>query len=389
MQANLNTRIGIIGGGQLGKMLIEAAQPLNVYCSILENDAHAPASRIADEQIVGKLTGHKKLRKLAGISDVLTYEIEHVGVDTLLELEEEGMVIIPSPRILEIIKDKGLQKQFYADNGIPTAPFILVDNEKEWQGALEKSGFEKFAAKSRTEGYDGKGVALCTTADILSGKTPIPFKEPAMLEQFVACKKELSVIVARDAEGNTVTYPLVEMEFDPVANLVEYLACPAQVSVDIAAAARTIALTTIEAMNGTGIFAVEMFLDYEDKIWVNEVAPRPHNSGHHTIEACYTSQYEQLLRILVGLPLGDASLIQPAVMINLLGAEGFSGKYRLQGIEEVMALPGVYIHLYNKKESRPMRKMGHVTILAPTLEEAKQKATFVKNTLTFIPAHHE
>jgi 5-(carboxyamino)imidazole ribonucleotide synthase len=386
MQADLNTRIGIIGGGQLGKMLIEAAQPLNIYCNILENDAHAPASRIADEQIVGKLTDGDKIRQLAAISDVLTYEIEHVGVDTLHQLEAEGKLIIPSPKILEIIKDKGLQKQFYADNSIPTAPFVLVDKPADWAEALNKAGFTKFAAKSRTDGYDGKGVALCTTADILSGNTPIPFDGPCMLEAFVECDKELSVIVARDREGNTTTFPLVEMEFDPIANLVEYLACPADVSGIIETEARRLATQTIEKMRGVGIFAVEMFLDKQGAVLVNEVAPRPHNSGHHTIEACYTSQYEQLLRILVGLPLGPTTLIQPAVMLNLLGADGFSGKYRLQGIEEVMAMPGVYIHLYNKKESRPMRKMGHVSIIANTLDEAKQKATFVKNTLTFIPA---
>ena len=386
MQADLNTRIGIIGGGQLGKMLIEAAQPLNIYCNILENDANAPASRIADEQIVGKLTDDDKIRQLAAISDVLTYEIEHVGVDTLHQLEAEGKTIIPSPKILEIIKDKGLQKQFYANNGIPTAPFILVDTPADWAEALQKAGFEKFAAKSRTDGYDGKGVSLCNTADILSGKTPIPFDSPCMLEAFVENDKELSVIVARDRDGNTNTFPLVEMEFDPIANLVEYLACPAQVSDAIEEEARRIATLTIEKMQGIGIFAVEMFLDKEGQILVNEVAPRPHNSGHHTIEACYTSQYEQLLRILIGLPLGDTTLMQPAVMLNLLGADGFSGKYRLQGIEEATQIAGVYIHLYNKKESRPMRKMGHVSIVAPTLDEAKQKANFVKNTLKFIPA---
>lgn len=386
MQANLSTRIGIIGGGQLGKMLIEAAQPLNIYCNILENDAQAPASRIADVQIVGKLTDGDKLRELASISDVLTYEIEHVGVETLLQLEAEGKTIIPSPQVLQIIKDKGLQKQFYADNGIPTAPFVLVNGPTEWANALTNAGFENFAAKSRTDGYDGKGVALCNTADILSGNTPIPFDSPCMLEAFVDCEKELSVIVARDVVGNTTTFPLVEMDFDPKANLVELLACPAQVSSDIEANARQIATLTIEKMKGVGLFAVELFLDKKGNILVNEVAPRPHNSGHHTIEACYTSQYEQLLRILVGLPLGDTSLIQPAVMLNLLGADNFSGTYRLGGIEEVMKLPGVYIHLYNKKESRPMRKMGHVTILGQTLDEAKQKATFVKNTLKFIPA---
>ncbi|HYG14301.1 MAG TPA: 5-(carboxyamino)imidazole ribonucleotide synthase [Bacteroidia bacterium] len=389
MVVKLDTRIGIIGGGQLGKMLIEAAQPLNFYCTILESDENAPASRIADVQLIGKLTEARGIRELAKMSDVLTYEIEHVDVDTLLALEKDGVKIIPSPQILSIIKDKGLQKQFYKSYNIPTAPFLLVDSPAEWKDALTTSGFKRFAAKLRQGGYDGKGVALCNTISILSGEEPVPFDAPCMLEEFVECEKELSVMVARDEQGNTTTWPVVEMDFDPQANLVEFLASPARINDSITEEARKIALLTIEKLNGVGVFAVEMFLDKKGQVLVNEVAPRPHNSGHHTIEANYTSQYEQLVRILTGLPLGNTGMIKPAVMLNLLGNGTFRGKFTLQGMDTVLKMPGVYIHLYNKKKCRPMRKMGHVTVLGDTLEEAIEKATFVKNTLTFIPVGNE
>ncbi len=382
---NLRRKIGIVGGGQLGKMLIEAGQPWNTFYHILESSADAPASRIADHQIVGRLTDDKAIRELAQDADVLTYEIEHVGVETLMELEKQGKTIIPSPRILNIIKDKGAQKQFYADHGIPTAPFRLVNTPEEWIPAARELGIARFAAKSRTDGYDGKGVALVDLED-LEATGEYPFQGPTLIESFVDCEKELSVIVARDAKGNSSTFPLVEMEFDPIANLVEFLACPARVSEQLEVQAKKIAIECIEAFEGVGLFAVELFLDKSGQILVNEIAPRPHNSGHHTIEACYTSQYEQLNRILLGLPLGSTELLSPAVMVNLLVEDGFSGPYAIEGLEELLALPGVYFHLYGKSESRPNRKMGHATILAPDLDEAIQKAKFVQQKFKFIPA---
>ncbi len=382
---NLRKTIGIIGGGQLGKMLIEAAQPWNTYFHILEATDDAPASRIADSQVLGTLTDDEKIRELAAGTDVLTYEIEHVGVDTLKSLEEAGHRIVPSPRILEIIKDKGLQKQFYATHDIPTAPFRLVENTGEWLAAAEEMGIDRFAAKSRTGGYDGKGVALCTVKE-LQETGNYPFEGPTLIEAFVECEKELSVIVARKKNGESITFPLVEMEFDPVANLVEFLACPARVSDSIDKKARAIASACVDAFDGEGIFAVELFLTRKGDILVNEIAPRPHNSGHHTIEANLCSQYEQLNRILLDLPLGSTDLIQPAVMINLLGSEGVQGNYAISGLEKILALPGVYVHLYGKAETRPKRKMGHATILAPTLEEAIEKAKFVRDNFRFIPA---
>ncbi|TNE81997.1 MAG: 5-(carboxyamino)imidazole ribonucleotide synthase [Bacteroidetes bacterium] len=383
--SNLRKHIGIIGGGQLGKMLIEAAQPWNTFFHILESSDDAPASRIADSQIVGTLTDDAKIRELASKTEVLTYEIEHVGVETLKDLEDQGVRVVPSPRILEIIKDKGLQKQFYADHGLPTAPFRLVNTPEEWLPAAKELGITRFAAKSRTDGYDGKGVALCSVEE-LERTGNYPFTGPTLIESFVDCEKELSVIVARKRNGEVITFPTVEMEFDPVANLVEFLACPARIDQTADQKAKGIAIQCIEAFDGEGLFAVELFLTKNGDILVNEIAPRPHNSGHHTIEANYTSQYEQLNRILLDLPLGATDLIQPAVMVNLLGSEGVSGTYAIEGLDELLALPGVYIHLYGKAESRPKRKMGHATVLAPTLDEAIRKARLVQEKFRFIKA---
>ncbi len=383
--SNLRKHIGIIGGGQLGKMLIEAAQPWNTFFHILESSDDAPASRIADSQIVSTLTDDVKIRELASKTEVLTYEIEHVGVETLKELEDQGVRVVPSPRILEIIKDKGLQKQFYADHSIPTAPFRLVNKPEEWIPAAKEMGIERFAAKSRTDGYDGKGVALCSVEE-LENTGNYPFSGPTLIESFVDCEKELSVIVARKRNGEVITFPTVEMEFDPIANLVEFLACPARIDQTADQKAKNIAIQCIEAFDGEGLFAVELFLTKNGDILVNEIAPRPHNSGHHTIEANYTSQYEQLNRILLDLPLGATDLVSPAVMVNLLGSEGVSGPYAIEGLDELLALPGVYIHLYGKAESRPKRKMGHATVLAPTLEEAIRKARLVQEKFRFIKA---
>lgn len=379
----LRKTIGIIGGGQLGRMMIEESLRLNNDFNILDA-ADCSCAALAKNHIVGKLTDGDAIRKLAQISDVLTFEIEHVDVETLLQLEAEGKEVIPSPKVLQIIQDKGIQKQFFIDNNIPTAPFQLVNTPHEWIDTINKFGGEKLVAKSRKDGYDGKGVTIFKTAEVLSSPKNIPFNSPSLIEVFIPCQKEISVMVARDTEGNIKTWPVVEMEFDPSANLVTFLDCPATLSNQHEENARNIALHTIQKLNGIGVFAVEMFLTIDGQILVNEVAPRPHNSGHHTIEACYTSQFEQLVRILIGLPLGSTNLIQPAVMMNLLGAEDFSGIYRLQGLEEVSGIEGVYVHLYGKTESKPMRKMGHITVTAPTLTEAKNKALQVSKLVKFV-----
>lgn len=360
-------------------MMIEESLRLNLHFNILENDANCPCANITDQLIVGSLQDEDKIRELAAISDVLTFEIEHVNTEALLKLEKEGKEIIPSPRLLQIIQDKGYQKQFFYNNGIPSGNFVLVDNEQSWIPALGSIQSEKFAAKTRKDGYDGKGVVLLSKKDIIEGKVAIPFSQPCVLEEFIECEKELAVIVARDRSGNTVTYPAVEMEFDPIANLVTFLLCPADISSEIEEQAEQLALQTINAMKGVGVFAVEMFLAKDGRLLVNEVAPRVHNSGHHTIEACYTSQFEQLVRILAGIPLGSTNIVKPAVMMNLLGGEGFSGIYAISGLDEISSMEGVYVHLYGKKESKPKRKMGHITVLGDTPMDAHEKALYMQS----------
>lgn len=378
--------IGIIGGGQLGRMFIENALKMNVRCAVLENDEHCPAALVAHQFIKGALTDEAAIRQLAEVSDVLTYEIEHINTEALLKLEAEGKQIIPSPRVLQIIQDKGLQKEFYRNNGIPTADFRIVQNPGEWVYAAESMQAERFAAKLCKGGYDGKGVALMRTEDLRNGTATAPFDAPTMIEAFVDCAKELSVIVARDLQGNTVSFPVVEMEFDPVANLVTFLFSPAEINHTTEEQAQHIAMDAVTKLNGYGLFAVEMMLNKQGNILVNEIAPRPHNSGHQTIEGNFSSQYDQLLRVLTGLPLGSTDVILPSAMINVLGGEGFSGTYHMEGIEKILALPGVYVHLYEKKESRPMRKLGHITVLADTVKDVKEKATFVRNTINIVPA---
>ncbi len=364
-------------------MMIEETLRYNFTINTLDADG-SPCQGLSATHIIGSLKDAAAIQKLAEISDVLTYEIEHINIDALIELEKQGKEIIPSPAILQVIQDKGLQKQFFEQYNLPTGKFRLVETTSDWENAIRELGGEKLVAKTRKEGYDGKGVSIFNVAELSQDLEKRPFATNALIEEFVPCQTELSVMVARDKEGNTALWPVVDMEFDPVANLVTYLNCPAMVSESIAREAEEIALRTINALNGVGIFAVELLLGTNGKIYVNEIAPRPHNSGHHTIEACYTSQFEQLVRICAGLPLGSTQLIQPAVMINLLGGEGFSGSYRLQGLEEATAIEGVYIHLYGKTESKPKRKMGHVTITAATLEEARSKAKRVLELLIFV-----
>lgn len=372
--------IGIIGGGQLGKMLIEAGKPWNIRYHILDI-ADSPASGLADKHIIGSLMDEAKILELASDCDVLTYEIEHIHLGALQQLEAEGKLIIPSPKILEIIQDKGLQKLFFQHHQIPTTDFELAENPTQWSEKLLKLKGDKVAAKLRKGGYDGKGVELVDKKTMLEQYNAIPFSEPVVLEEFVENAIELSVIVARNSQGDLQTFPTAEMEFDPKANLVEFLFAPAQISLEIEEKAKRIAMDCIIKLQGIGLFAVEMFLDSKGNIFVNEIAPRPHNSGHHTIEACYTSQYEQLNRILMDMPLGNTELLKPAAMINLLGAEGVNGLYEITGLDTILALKGVYIHLYNKTHTKPKRKMGHITILGDSIDEIREKAAIVKNHL--------
>ncbi|MBS3915747.1 MAG: 5-(carboxyamino)imidazole ribonucleotide synthase [Bacteroidetes bacterium] len=374
-------RIGIIGGGQLGKMLIEASRPWNIQNIVLENDENCPASLVADEVLVGALTDPDKIRELSNRCDIITFEIEHIHVDVLLELESEGKLIIPSPRILKIIQDKGAQKDFFKFHGLSTVPYLLVSDQPELVNSMEQFPGDKVVLKTRKGGYDGKGVNIVSKADILSGKYSM--NEPLVVEELLKDMVEYSVIVARDLQGNTTTFPLIEMYFHPVSNLVEFLFSPARASAELEIACKTLASAAIECFQGAGLFAVELFADKNGTVFINEIAPRPHNSGHHTIEGCYTSQFAQLNRILLNLPLGSTDIMKPCAMINLVGPEEMEGNYQLTHADSLLEMEGVYIHLYNKKTMKPHRKMGHITVLANDVESLLIKAEEVKQKIGF------
>lgn len=376
-----NQIIGIIGGGQLGKMLIEASRPWNTKNIVLEAQADCPASLVANEVLVGSLYDADAIRALAAQCDILTFEIEHINSDVLLELEAEGKTIIPSPRVLKMIQDKGLQKQFYLDHSLATAPFVLVETHSELVSVLPQFTGDRLVVKSRTGGYDGKGVKIVNRSDIQDGSFVLDY--PAVIEQFYKNVSEYAVIVARDAQGNHTSFPLIEMFFHPVSNLVEFLFSPARIEDTVAETCTALATAAVDAFQGVGLFAVELFVTQNGEVLINEIAPRPHNSGHHTIEGCYTSQFEQLNRILLGLPLGSTALVQPAAMINLVGPQGLSGGYQLTAGNELLQMEGVYVHLYNKKEIRPDRKMGHITVLAQDLDSLLAKAGVVKKRTEF------
>lgn len=377
-QSPLNKKLGILGGGQLGKMLCESASPWHINTSVLDKDGSFPAAKICHHFTPGDFKSETDVAAFGGNLDVVTIEIESVSEKGLQKLAEKGVATYPNARQLSIIKDKGLQNQFYTENGFPTPGYHFVNSKKEILDQLKEGKLDyPFVQKLRTEGYDGRGVSVIRSESdndkILEGKS--------IIEDLVPIEKELAVIAARDQEGKVSSYDVVEMVFKPEANLVEYLRCPAQITEDIAEKARNIAESIITALDMRGILAIEFFLTKNGELLVNEVAPRPHNSGHHTIEACYCSQYEQLLRCILGLPLGSTQLKSPAVMVNLLGAEGYHGKVQIEGLEEALQVEGAYIHLYGKTETRPNRKMGHVTVIDRDIEKAVKKAKQIQSTI--------
>lgn len=376
-----NLRIGIVGGGQLGKMLIEASRPWNVGTVVLESDKNCPASLVADQVIEGSLMDAEKIVELSDLADVITFEIEHINAEALLRLEQEGKKVIPSAAVLQLIQDKGLQKDFYLKNHIPTAPYQLCDSPEQLVHLAEQFPGEKVVIKHRKGGYDGKGVNVVPKTDIHTRRYVFP--GPCVIEQFCEGITEYSVIVAADQFGNVIAYPLIEMYFNPNNNLVEFLFSPAEVTKDLELNCRQVALKAVKALGSAGLFAVELFVDSEAVVLVNEIAPRPHNSGHHTIEGSYTSQFEQLNRILLGMPLGYTEMLKPSAMINLVGAENQTGNYKLKFEKELLEIPGVYIHLYNKKEIRTNRKMGHITVLADSTDELMEKAKRVQSLAVF------
>lgn len=354
-------------------MMIQSGIDFNIQFSVLDPDEHAPCSGLTEFK-QGKLTDFNTVLEFGKSCDIITIEIENVNVAALKELVRLGKKVYPQPEVIELIQDKRTQKVFYQNAGIPTSEFVLTNGSadvaanKEFLPAVNKLG---------KEGYDGRGVqVLRSEADL-----PRAFDAPGLLEKFVDFEKEIAVIVARNHRGEVKTFPVVEMVFHPVHNLVEYLFAPAEVTEDVRRSADEIAVRIINKLEMVGLLAVEMFVTRSGKVLVNEIAPRPHNSGHHTIEANITSQYEQHLRAILDLPLGATTTVLPGAMVNLLGEAGFEGEALYEGFEDVISEPGVHVHLYGKKITKPFRKMGHVTIVDNDMDELKRKAVLIKDTL--------
>lgn len=376
-----NFKLGILGGGQLGKMLLYSTRKFDVYTSVLDPSAEAPCKIACNEFHQGDLMDFDTVYNFGKNVDVLTFEIEHVNVDALQKLEEEGVQVYPSSKTLQTIQNKGIQKLFYQKHNIPTAPFSIYMSLEELLHSVENDVISiPFVWKSTQFGYDGTGVKIVRS---LADLENLPNVE-CMCEELVEFKNELAVIVSRNVSGEVKTYPVVEMEFHPEANQVEYVICPARISEDIQAKAKKVALQVSEALQHTGILAVELFQTQNDEILVNEVAPRPHNSGHYSIEASYTDQFEQHIRAILNLPLGNTASKVAGIMVNLVGAEGHTGDVVYENIEKIMQLEGVTPHIYGKKQTRPFRKMGHVTIVNEDVAEARKIAATVKQTINVI-----
>jgi len=370
--------IGIIGGGQLGRMMIYRAKKLGFGFAVLDGKG-APAETLADHFIEGSLKDPIALEQLARASGVMTYEIEHINTDALEDLNSRGFKMYPSPALLRIIQDKLLQKELFTKKGIPTAAYFKEDNPESADFSARKF---PVVQKTRREGYDGRGVRVLRSAE----DKPLPV--PSLFEEMVDIDKELAVMAARGRDGSMAVYPVTEMAFKADHNICDTVIAPARVNEKTAAIAQDIAVSVVEALDGVGIFGVELFLDKQGRVLLNEVAPRPHNSGHYTMEACITCQFEQHVRAITALPLGDTALLRPAVMLNLLGQpegwtgqSGSAGPMLIQGYEEALKIPGLSLHLYGKAESRPFRKMGHFTVTAATLDEAIKKAEHVRTIL--------
>ena len=371
-----NFKLGVLGGGQLGRMLIQSGIDFNVTFKVLDPDVNAPCATLA-EFVHGKLTDYDTVMAFGADCDVITIEIENVNTAALKDLQKAGKKVFPQPEVIELIQDKRKQKQFYHAYKIPTSPFVLTENAAE---VKTHAAFLPAVNKLGREGYDGRGVQIIRTVSDLDKA----FDAPGLLEKLVDFEKEISVIVARNEAAEMKTFPVVEMVFHPVRNLVEYLFAPAKVSDDVVRQANDIACKVISELKMVGLLAVEMFVTKDGQVLVNEVAPRPHNSGHQTIEANVTSQYEQHLRAILNWPLGDTAAIMPSIMVNLLGEDGYSGHAFYQGFEQIARMAGVHVHLYGKKITKPFRKMGHVTVVDQDVDRLKKKATFVKETLKVI-----
>lgn len=374
-------KLGILGGGQLGKMLLTETRKFDIQTYVLDPSDEAPCKVGSNVFVQGSLMDFDTVYNFGKQVDVLTFEIELVNIEALEKLEAEGIKVYPSPKTLKQIQNKGTQKDFYTTNNIPTAPYKRFESLTDLKLAVAQEELTyPFVWKSTEGGYDGNGVKVIRSAESFDGLADVQ----CIAEVMIPFKNELAVIVTRTPSGEIKTYPVVEMEFHPEANQVEYVICPARIDDAVADKARAIALNVSQAFNHVGLLAVEMFQTENDEILVNEVAPRPHNSGHYSIEASYTSQFEQHLRAILDLPLGNTDSKVAGIMVNLVGAEGYSGNVVYENIEKILGQDGVTPHIYGKKQTRPFRKMGHVTIVNEDIAKARKVAEEVKNTIRVI-----
>ena len=367
-------KAGILGGGQLGRMLLQAAANYTVETYVLENDPHCPAAHLCHHFVQGDITNFDDVYAFGKKVDVLTIEIENVNIEALEKLEAEGVKVIPKPSAIKIIKNKIKQKGFYQVNEIPTSDFVVTHTK---ESLPHHHAFLPAVHKLGEGGYDGKGVQIIRTKDDFDKG----FDAPSVLEKMVAIDKELAMIVAIAQDGTATLYPPAEMIFDPVLNLLDYQISPAILPEKVSWKAEAIALKLVKAFNSPGLFAVELFVTKDEEVFVNETAPRVHNSGHHSIEANYSSQYDMLWRIMLNYPLGNPDAILPSAIVNILGAEGHSGDAVYTNLNEVLSMDNVFVHLYGKKQTKPGRKMGHVTIMHSDYQDLRYKANKIKHTL--------
>lgn len=376
-----NFKLGILGGGQLGKMLLSETRKFDIYTKVLDPSNEAPCKVSANEFVQGDLMDYETVYNFGKDIDLLTVEIENINIDALKQLEQEGLKVYPQPDVLETIRNKGRQKQFYTNNNIPTSPFTVYNSLTNLKEAINSKMVSlPFVWKSTEFGYDGMGVKIVRNNEDVASLADVE----CIAETLVDFENELAVIVSRNRQGDIKTYPVVEMEFHPEANQVEYVICPARISDEIAKKAQETAKKVAKAYNHVGLLAVEMFQTKSDEILVNEVAPRPHNSGHYSIEASYTSQFEQHIRAILNLPLGSTESKAPGIMVNLVGSENHNGEVFYENIDKILNLKGVTAHIYGKKITRPFRKMGHVTIVNENIQTAREIAKEVKETINVI-----
>jgi len=367
-------KIGILGGGQLGRMLLQASANYVVETHVLENEKNCPAAHLCHYFTKGDITDFDTVYHFGKKLDAITIEIEAVNVEALEKLEAEGVKVYPKPSAIRIIKNKVTQKEFYKAHQIPTAEFVVTKNRAALQKQID---FLPAVHKVAQGGYDGKGVQVLETADDI----PKGFNTPSTLEKKVAIKKEIAIIVAMNDKGETVLYPPAEMIFDPVLNLLDYQISPAALPEKTVWKIEAFAVKVVKELKSPGLFAVELFVDMNDEVLVNETAPRVHNSGHHTIEANYASQFDMLWRIMLGYPLGNPDPILPSAIVNIIGSEGYSGKAKYEGLDEVLKMDNVFVHLYGKAQTKPGRKMGHVTIISKDYNDLTHKAHRIKHIL--------